>query len=53
MVTPSQLSQEIIKSKKYLFCVYPFSKITVKLRGLAWSRKSPKFNLHHLRTMCT
>ena len=50
MVTPSQLFQEIIKSKKYLFS---FSKITVKLRGLAWSRKSPKFNLHHLRTTST
>ena len=29
--------------------VYPFSKMTVKWRGLTWPGKSPKFNLHHLR----
>ena len=33
--------------------VYPFSKMVVKWRDLTWPRKSPKFNLHHLRKIST
>ena len=29
----------------------PFSKIAMKWCDLIWSRKSPKFNLHHLRNI--
>ena len=50
----SQLFQEIcIKGKNMSACDYPFSKIAVKWRDLTWSRKSPKFSLHHLRKIST
>ena len=49
-----QLFQEIcIKSKILSPCAYPFRKIAVIWRYLTWARKSPKFNLHHLKNIST
>ena len=33
--------------------VYSFTKMAVKWRDLTWSRRSPNFNLHHLRKIYT
>ena len=53
-IVPCQLLQEIwIKGKNIVSLCLFFSKIPVIRRDLAWPRKSPKFNLHHLQNIST
>ena len=43
----------VLKVKIFSLCVYPFTKMAVKLSDLRWSCKSPTFNLHQLQKIST
>ena len=53
-VIPSQLFQEIrLKSKNIVSSRLSFQSNGSEIHDLTWPRKSPKFNLHHLRKIST